>query len=500
MKNKVQYRGKKPPKILMVDDREANLISLEKVLKKVDAELVRAKSGNEALMLMLENEFALALLDVQMPEMDGYELAEIMRTDEKTSAIPIIFISAIFTDRINMFKGYEKGAFSFIAKPFEPIELINKVMFFIDKYHTEKAFEDSRLKYIDLYNSSPDMLLSTNVETATIIECNNTLLENTGFKKENILGEKIFTLIATTSQEKAEAAFEKFKDTGVIDNIELVLVTKDGQKMDVLLNAQGITDTKGKIIRSNCSLRNISELNQTKTQLENALRELKLYNQELENFVYLTSHDLQEPMITVLSYLQLLQEEYSESLEETAAEYIDYSVTAAGRMKMLITSLLNYLRIGHDNTTQKVDLNLLINEIKQELRGSMNATGAEIIANDLPTIKANKNNLLHLFRNLISNGIKFRKPDIAPILKISAQKDDHRWIFCVEDNGIGIEKKQYLKVFQIFKQLHERNKYEGMGIGMSACKKIVDQMNGEIWIDSEVDVGTKIYFSIPFSS
>ncbi|MBD3638101.1 MAG: response regulator [Crocinitomicaceae bacterium] len=496
-KEALEYSGKKPPKILMVDDKPANLVALRKVLAPIEAELFEAEDGNEALKLTLEHEFALALLDVQMPGMDGYELAEIMRTDPHTTDIPIIFISAIFTDKLNIFKGYEKGAFSFITKPFEPVELLNKVKFFVEKYHTRKAFEISQMRYKDLYNKSPDMLISVDVETAVIMECNETLLRTTGFNKDEIIGKTIFDLYHKDHVDKAKQALEEFKKKGRLKNIELAISNKDGEKLEVLLNAEGITDLKGQVIKSNSSLRDISELKKTRKKLEKALHDLERHTEELENFVYVTSHDLQEPMLTVLSFIQLLEDEYGESLDKDAKDYIHYCVQAAARMRELITCLLDYLRIGHDDTTEDIHLKDVINEVLDELQGSIKEAKAKIKLEGLPQLTANSDDIKRLFHNLISNAIKFKKPNVDPIIEVKAQDDGDWWEFSVKDNGIGIEEKQFKKVFQMFKQLHKRGEYKGMGVGMAICKKIVEYYGGTIWVESQEGEGTVFYFKLP---
>lgn len=492
------YAGKIQPKILVVDDRPSNLVAIQKILKNVNAQIITAESGNDALKLMLEHEFTLALLDVQMPEMDGYELAELMRCDQDTAEIPIIFVSAIYTDKLNIFKGYEKGAFSFITKPFEPHELLTKIHFFIEKYHTEKAFDDSQKKYMDLYNNSPDMLISVDMATNTIIECNKTLEIHTGFSRSQLIGSSVFDIYSKDSVKIAQNAYKRFNEgEEKIINLELNIVGNDGIELPVLLNATGLKDLHGKIIYSNSSLRDITELKKTKKELETTLEKLQLYNKELENFVYLTSHDLQEPMLTVMSFIQLLQDEYKEQLDQTANDYISYSLHAAKRLKELITALLNYLRVGRDENKTEVDLNELIEELLEELRGSIRKNNAEITVNNLPKIFINSNEMKHLFQNLISNAIKFKKKDSVPKITISAKDESNHWLFSIEDNGIGIEEKNFEKVFQIFKQLHVRGKYSGMGVGMAVCKKIVELHGGKIWLESKLNLGTTFYFTLP---
>lgn len=493
----MEYPGKRKPKILLVDDRHENLIALQKVLANMEVDLVTAHNGNEALQQTLNHEFALALLDVQMPGMDGYELAEIMRSEEETADIPIIFISAIYTDRLNVFKGYEKGAFSFITKPFEPIKLLNKVEFFIERYHTRKAFDDSRTKYMDLYNSSPDMLISMNMETESIVECNATLLQHTGFSREELIGKSIYELYHPECIADVKRSFSGFMNSGEIENVELALKTKTGGRVDVLLNCKGLRDINGRIIHSNSSLRDISDLKKTRQQLEKTLEDLERTNKELENFIYITSHDLQEPMLTVISAIRLLQEELGEDAGKDVQTWIKYSTTAAERMKELITSLLNYLRVGMDKSTEELDFNLIVQEVLDEMFGSVDKSKARIEVGQLPVFHANRQEVKHLLQNLVSNAIKFKKDDRELVIEISCELEGDFARFAVKDNGIGIGKDSFQKVFKMFKQLHEHHKYPGVGIGMAICKKIVEGRGGNIWIESEKGSGTTFYFTLP---
>jgi PAS domain S-box-containing protein len=488
---------KEYPKILLVDDKEANLIALKKVFKNEQAQLVFAKSGNEALKLMLEHEFALALLDVQMPEMDGYELAEIMRSDENTSSIPIIFISAIFTNKLNVFKGFEMGAFSFITKPFEPIVLLNKVQFFLSKYLTEKAFEDSRNKYMNLYNSSPDMLLSIDYKTTIIKDCNATLLKNLGYSRDEIIGTQAFKLCDRSCVEKAKTLFKNFKVTDPSLNDTLVVNTKSGAKIDVQMKAEVILDADGQIICFNTSLSDVTELTKTKSTLQKTLSDLESYHEELKRFVFLTSHDLQEPLVTVQSFMGLIQEEYDSVLDASGKEYIFYCLTAANRMKQMVTALLEYLRIGQIEESSKIDLKVSTKKIIKDLSETIQQSGAIVNFGDLPVMNSNEEEMELLFHHIISNAIKFKQTNVKPIIDINAVEEDEFWKFTVTDNGIGIAEKQIGKVFQMFRQLHKRGKYDGIGSGLSICKKIVEKNGGRIWVESEENVGTSFIFTLP---
>ncbi|MEP1095097.1 MAG: ATP-binding protein [Cyclobacteriaceae bacterium] len=242
------------------------------------------------------------------------------------------------------------------------------------------------------------------------------------------------------------------------------------------------------------TLKNLQEVNEG---LEEKIHEMKVQNQELQQFNYATSHDLQEPMNTVIGCVSMLQQDYGDKMDEKANRFMTYSIQAADRMKELILGLSDFLKIGRDRYRDVTDLDNLANIVIQELHNSIESSDAKINIENLPTLNVNAKDMKRVFQNLISNALKYRKPDVAPEITISAKRQDTKsWLFTVKDNGIGINENSFEKVFQIFAQLHHRDKYEGMGIGLSICKKVVELHGGKIWPESEVDVGTTFYFTL----
>jgi len=236
-------------------------------------------------------------------------------------------------------------------------------------------------------------------------------------------------------------------------------------------------------------------------ELNTKNEELKKYidsNMQLENFAYITSHDLREPLRTISGFANLLEKKYLGKLDETADEYLGYILTSTKNMNALIEDLLIFSRVHTgEHTIEKIDLDDLLFQVVRSLDGSIKDTGAIVTYENIPeTIKANRTKIKQLFQNLISNAIKFRKPDIAPQVIISAKSKGKFWEFIVQDNGIGINEEYFDKIFMIFKRLHTKDQYEGTGIGLSLCKKIVEQHGGEIHPESTVGEGTTFYFTI----
>lgn len=226
-------------------------------------------------------------------------------------------------------------------------------------------------------------------------------------------------------------------------------------------------------------------------------KELERKNKELEQFAYVASHDLQEPLQTTISFVELLQQQYQEKLDEKGNKYLSYIGQASERMKILITDLLEFSRIGNKKESQLIDCNAILNEVIEDLSESINTSGAEIKAEALPVITGYQKEIKQLFQHLTYNAIKFRKKDIPPRLKIAARQKMDSWQFSFTDNGIGIARENNERIFIIFQRLHTRDQYKGSGIGLSHCKKIVELHKGKIWLESELDSGTTFYFTIP---
>jgi signal transduction histidine kinase len=225
--------------------------------------------------------------------------------------------------------------------------------------------------------------------------------------------------------------------------------------------------------------------------------ELELKNQELEQFAYVASHDLQEPLRMVSSYTQLLGKRYGDKLDPEANEFIGYAVEGATRMQSLITDLLSYSRVGRKEMSfERINLDVIIQVVKRNLSVLIEETGAEIIVEKSPLVLADAQQLIQLFQNLISNAIKFVKPGVKPEIRISARAQGKYWRICVQDNGIGFNMEYKDRIFQIFQRLHGRDKYAGTGIGLAICKKIVERHGGQIWAESELDMGTKFFFTL----
>jgi signal transduction histidine kinase len=411
-------------KILLVDDREDNLFSMETILEPDGYELVKANSGRQALKILLaEFDFALILMDVKMPNMNGFETAALIYEREKLKHIPIIFITANNYGEEHIFQGYRSGAVDYIYKPVNPELLRVKVGVFVDLYTKNHQLLAHEQKLIAINKSLENEIHERKISEEKVVELNRQLLES-------------------------------------IDRLEVV-------------------------------------------------------NKELDRFAFMSSHDLQEPLRKIRLYSDFLYVKHKDLLDEEAIRYITRIQNAAERMQALIKDLLEFSKISNsaDNLVQ-TDLNLLVQEVVSELHDTIQAKKAQVIVGNLPQLNIVPGLFGPLFSNLIGNALKYSKPNVAPVINIYSELDVNTIktsssinstsrIYCriiIRDNGIGFDQKYAEQIFDMFKRLHGNSEYEGTGIGLALCKRIVEKHNGFISALSQADLGTTFIVSLPFDA
>jgi two-component system sensor histidine kinase/response regulator len=365
------------PSVLLVDDTEANLVALEALLAGLPCELVRARDGNEALKQLLIREFAVMLLDVRMPGMDGYEVARYARENSVTRDIPIIFLTATQYTEESVLRGYGSGAVDFLLKPFSAQVLRAKVRVFLELCNERRKLADE-------------------------------------------------------------------------------------------ISAHGRT-----------------------------LRVLEETNTALRHFTNAASHDLRAPLRAIRGFLEALFEETGESLSEQARDYLNRSRRASQRMDGLLSSLLGYAGLQKAVTLTEIDCGTLMDQVRADLDESLETHGVTLEVGALPVITSDAARLYQLFVNLVGNAIKFRRTDDPPRIGVTAMAHGKHWIFCVSDNGIGIDPAHGRAVFDAFRRLHAESKFEGSGLGLTICQHIVEQLGGRIWMESELGRGSRFYFDLP---
>jgi signal transduction histidine kinase len=393
--------------ILLVDDKPENLVALEAVLEAPGQELIKAHSGKEALRACLEHDFAAILLDVKMPDMDGFETAAMIRERPRSCDVPIIFLTALKSEE-HLFRGYYMGAVDYLYKPIVPEVLRSKVSVFVDLCRKNRLLK----------------------RHADALEQKNAELER--------------------------------------EIIERVKAEEDVRRLNAELEVR----------------------------VQERTKELSRTNDELRQFAYVASHDLQEPLRTVASYAQLLAKRYRAHLDADADEFIRYMVEGVTRMHNLLNDMLAYSRVTEtkDKVLPPANTDAVLQSAVLNLEATINETQAEITHDELPVVKADEIQLTQVFQNLLSNAIKYRSQE-PPRIHVSAERRDDEWIFSVQDNGIGIDPQYSERIFGIFKRLHGRE-LPGTGMGLAICKRIVERHGGRIWVESQPGNGSTFRFAL----
>jgi signal transduction histidine kinase len=396
-----------PVKILAVDDREDNLLSIETILEQENYTIVKATSGRAALKILLQQQdFTLILMDVQMPDMNGFETASLIYEREKLRHIPIVFITAHNQGEERMFEGYKMGGVDFIYKPINPELLRYKVSVFVELYQ----------KTHDLLNHERKLLAA------------NRKLE----------------------QEVQERRLKEEKIR--------------------LLNEQ---------------------------LLENNLQ-LKATIEELDRFAYVASHDLQEPLRKILVFSDKLQTKYKDSLDTEVAQSLEKIAKASTRMQSLINDLLKFSRQTSANEDFVIiPLAQLLQDVIADLEVDIEKASAQIHLDSLPEIWGIPSQIRQLFQNLLSNAIKFRKKEEMPTVRIYSEAWNGLNRIIVHDNGIGFDPRYSEEIFMVFKRLHSYHEFEGSGVGLSICKKIIDRHSGFIRAESKIGEGSRFIIEFP---
>jgi signal transduction histidine kinase len=413
--------GEMQPKILLVDDREDNLLSIETILEPDGYKFIKATSGRQALKILLqEYDFAMILMDVKMPNLNGFETAALIYEREKLKHIPIIFITANNFGDDNIFKGYQAGAVDYIYKPINPGVLRAKVTVLIE-----------------LYKKNRQLL----------------------------------------AQEQRLVAINK--------NLEL------------------------EIKERKASEEKVKQLNR---QLLENIASLESANKDLDRFAFMASHDLQEPLRKIRMFSDRLQLKYQAVLDDDGKTNISRIQKAAERMQNLITDILTFSKIAVDKAAFiETDINHLLEEVMVDLDEEVKSKHAKIHIDKLPVLSVNPGLIKPLFQNLIGNALKYSKKDVEPVIKITHEVNtllngknkearDHYCKILIQDNGIGFDQKYAEEIFGMFKRLHHNTEFQGTGIGLALCKKIVEQHKGYISARSKLNEGSTFIISLPLQS
>ncbi len=366
---------------------------------------------------------------------------------------------------------------------------------------TESVKAKEALRLSNIYNrslieASLDPLVTIGHD-GKITDVNTSTELVTGYSRDELIGTDFTDYF--TEPEKAKKGYQEVFKEGFVSDYALEIQHRNGRITPVLYNASVYKDESGEVIGVFAAARDITERKKAEEILKLKLEELARSNAELEQFAYVSSHDLQEPLRMISSYLQLLQRRYQGNLDEKADKYIYFAVDGASRMQNLINDLLEFSRVTtRGREPEPTDCEFVLNQVLSNLELYIKENKATVSHDPLPEVMADNTQLAQVFQNLIINGIKFHSEE-APKIHISAEKKANEWLFSVQDNGIGIDPQYSEKIFEVFKRLHKKEEYPGTGIGLAICKKIVERHGGRIWVESELGKGSTFYFTLPIN-
>lgn len=532
--------------ILLVDDTPENLIALEAVLSELGQILVKARSGEEALRLLLRQEFAVILLDVNMPGLSGFETAEMIRQRKSTEHIPIIFVSAISTSDTHLFKGYALGAVDYIFTPVIPDVLRSKVNVFVEllkkteevkrqgeqlrlveeKEHRERLSEAARrielqTKQNRFFTLSVDLLAITDFE-AGFKELNPAWQLVLGYSEEELKSRPFWDRMDAEDRALTRQALNRAVELQRPISFEAQYQCADGSfrcfswtvapypaEQLLYLFARDVTEARRaerEIKKLNTDLENRArEVGATNTELQGEISTrkrtevaLQESNSALEAFSYSVSHDLRAPIRAMQGFARVLLEDYGTVLDDMGKECATRIVNASERMDNLVHDLLVYSRLGH---TELVLTSTPLQEIMLEtlvgLEVELKSKNAEVeVVEPMPKVLAHDTTLTQILTNLVSNGTKFVPVGTRPKLKVWTEVESGTVTIWVEDNGIGISSENQSRIFRVFERLHGADDYPGTGLGLAIVKKGAERMNGSVGVVSADGAGCRFWVKL----
>lgn len=546
-----------PMKILLVDDTPDNLFSVQTVLEPLGEELILAHSGKEALRLCLDNDFAVVLLDVRMPEMDGFETAELIRSRNRSKHTPLLFLTGYRSDE-QLFRGYDLGAVDFLFRPLIPEILQSKVRAFVQlSRNTEllrrqtETLAKAEQRFRSVLEAAPDAMVITHRD-GMILLANSRTDALFGFSREQLLGEDIRRLVPDWSPEfevvppsdergssfdsmarlrgvsssgvdfplemtcsPFQADDEVLVTSAIRDISERVRVEEHIRQLNTELERR-VAERTAELLYSNGALRRSEdklrialdsakkaerEVRELNSELEQRIRDrtalLEVANKELEAFSYSVSHDLRAPLRGIDGWSLALVEDYGSQLDDRAREYLGRVRSEAQRMGMLIDDILQLSRVSRGEIKLiQVDLSAVARAVVSRLRESHPDRKMHFIIEPGLTACGDARLLEVALTNLLQNAVKFTGPRAEGRIEVGRLGDDGDPTFYVRDNGVGFDMAYAQKLFGAFQRLHKVQDFPGTGIGLAIVQRVIQRHGGRVWAESEPDKGAAFYFAL----
>jgi PAS domain S-box-containing protein len=472
--------------ILLVDDRRENLLALEGILKSLNENLIQATSGAQALRYLLQNEVAVILLDVEMPDMDGFQTATLIREREKTRHTPIIFLTAISKSDVHVTQGYSLGGVDYIFKPLAPDVLKSKVSTFVqmlkqrEEAQRQSALLKSERDFVSaVLDTVANFVLVLDPE-GRILRVNRAWEEMTGFSSAEVQGRPFWHFLEDSKRAR-----------------DLLVEHRSARESEEYWLTKGNTR---KLISWSCTaLANDFRGNGHFVVTGRDITELRQRTEELEGFTYSVSHDMRAPVRAIDGFTRILIEEYADSLDDEGRRLLSIVRHNTEKMGELIDGLLALSRLGREKILfSDIDMNQLASAAFDEQKSAGgNGRSIDFSMSYLPSAYGDKRLITQVFHNLFANAIKFTRNVAVTRIDVGAASNSSEDIFFVRDNGVGFDMEHARKLFGTFQRLHGADEFEGSGIGLATVHRIITRHGGRVWADAKPNYGATFYFSLP---
>ena len=516
----------KPIRVLLIADEKDDAVFVDKMLPNVGSsqfELQWADKFDTAVQCISTGEIDIILIFLPLKEKKCIEA--VRKIADHGMDIPITVLSKIEDDE-KALKLLRNGAQDYlIAHNITSKSLVRSIRYAIERqqveeelYETNRKSEIKNKQLEESIEHANRMAVDTEVARAelnqifnvaadgmcvidknfTLLRCNQTLLRLYGSKKSELEGKKCYEVFPEPYCHTKDCPMNKICSGEEKVEYEVEKIRGDGGSVNCILTATPFRGLGGELIGIVEAYTDITERKQAEEKLQETMTELERSNGELEQFAYIVSHDLQEPLRMVSSYCQLLEQRYTTKLDDDAKEFISFAVDGAQRMQGLIKDLLKFSRVGtRGKPFEQMELSTALDNALFNLKVAIEENNAEIMHDELPVAEVDSTQIVQLLQNLIGNALKFKRKDVTPKIHIGVVDKKSHWQISIKDNGIGIDPQFSERVFGIFQRLQTREDYPGTGIGLAVCKKIVERHGGRIWVESVLNEGATFYFTLP---
>ncbi len=497
-----------PMNVLVVEDNPTQSTLLRLHLRKLGFTVDCVTTLSACLERLTKPGIDVVLLDLSLPDSSGIE--SFYRVHSLSENMPIVVLSALDDQQVAL-EALHNGAQDYLIKGrVSDDSIVRCLRYAIERNRVETALRQSERITRLIIDNSLDAFIAID-EEGIITDWNLQAEKLFGWSRKQVLGKRVAEVIVPS----------RFRDKHVLDKDQLFSISKGKmlnrrREMYVLNRNQeefpveiGVFPIKDREQQIYCAFvsditerklieEKTRELNEELEQrVQERTAELIRSNQELEQFAKIASHDLQEPLRAIQGFATLLHKRYQGKLDDAGNEFVDFIIDGTSRMQQLIQAVLLHSSIkAEENLSSVTDVNSVLDEVLTNLRQSINESKSEFDIGEMPEVAVERTQLVQLFQNLISNSIKYRGSK-TPAIHISAELSVDRWLFTLRDNGIGVDPKYADKIFDMFARLHGKTEYQGTGIGLAICKKIVTAHGGKIWMESEPGQGSIFYFSLP---